>query len=584
MQQRKQSFLHGAFILVAATALVKIIGAIFKIPITNILTPTGYGYYNSVYSVYLPIYVLAVAGLPVAVARLVAAENTLGHFRDIKKILHITQLFFLITGTLGSAIMFFGADFLATTPNAVLAMKCMAPTLFLVCMMSAFRGYYEGLRNMYPTAFSQVIEAVGKLAFGLILANAAFRYGEMQFAAGGLVFGQAAKTAEEAFELSLPFAAAGAISGVTIGAFFGLIFLLIRHRTAGDGIGAEELRLAPEAATSKVLFKRLLAISIPIAIGAVALNISPTIDNYTIKSGLEAVIASDKITMQSIFSSVINTTTGGINTTLTKLPNYLWGVFSMSQTLYNLIPMITINFGISALPAVTHAWTAGNKELLQSNIERALRITALISFPSGIGLCVLANPILTLLYQSSNDPIALNIAAPLLQILGLTLVFSAICGPMSSMLQGMGRSDLPVKFVFGGIALKLITNVILIRIPEINIVGAAVGTFICYAFVFIGELYMVLKLSGVTLRVRQTFIKPLLSAAFCGVAAAASYALCSNVLQMGKSISTVISILAAGIIYIFSLFTLRTVEKDDILSFPNGKKLASLLEKLKLIG
>lgn len=584
MQQRKQSFLHGAFILVAATALVKIIGAIFKIPITNILTPTGFGFYSSVYSVYLPIYVLAVAGLPVAVARLVAAENTLGHYRDIKRILHITQLFFLVSGTLGSAVMFFGADFLATTPNAVLAMRCMAPTLFFVCMMSALRGYYEGLRNMYPTAASQVIEAVGKLVFGLILANTAIQYGKSQFEAGKPVFGQMAANVDQAFELSLPYAAAGAITGVTVGALIGLVFLLIRHKFVGDGIGPEELRLAPEAAPTKTLFKRLLAISIPIAIGAVALNISPTIDSFTINSGLSAVIGSNQTTMQNIFSSVLNSATNGIHTTLEKLPNYLWGTYGLSQTLYNLVPMITINIGISVLPAVTNAWIAKNKELLQSNIERALRITALISFPSGFGLCLLANPILSMIYQSSKDPNAIAIATPILQILGITLVFSAICGPMSSMLQGMGRADLPVKFVFGGIALKLIANVVLIRIPEINIIGAAIGTFICYAFVFAGELFMVLKLSGVKLRVRQTFLKPLLSAALCGVSAIASYDLCTGALGMGKSISTVIAILAAGFIYIFSLFALRTVEKDDILSFPRGKKLASLLEKLKLIG
>ncbi len=587
-KQVRQSFLSGAFILVIATVIVKIIGAIYKIPLYNILLAEGTAYYSTAYSIYNPIYVLATVGLPAAVSRVVAEQYSKHQYLNIRKILRIALGFFLVTGTVGAALMFFIPELVPASwnwfdPQASWAIKALAPTLLFVCVMSAFRGYNEGLRNMYPTAVSQVIEAICKLGFGLFFANYAIQYGLGQQAAGNGVYGVVCADADAAVKASLPYAAAGGIIGVTVGAFIGMCFLLIRHRVSGGGLSAELLQQSDPADESGVLLRKLLKIAVPIGIGAVALNFSGIIDNITINSRLASLIEKYPSEFSTWYAAALADPTLGASS-LEKLPNYLWGVYNHALVFFNLVPMITANFGVSALPSITQYWTEKNVPLLHANIERAIRVPALIAYPAALGLAVLARPILTMFYLRSIGSFGIDIAAPLLQILALTLLFGALCTTMGSILQGLGRPDIQVKVVFGGIALKLLSNFVLLGIPQINIKGTPVGTFLCYSFVFFLELYYICKLSGVRLHFVRTFFKPLLCAALCGAAAWLGYWLLSDIAGVSIKISTIAAILFAAVVYAIALLLVKAVQKEDILSFPKGKKLAEVLEKYHLIG
>ena len=601
--------MSGAFTLVIATVIVKIIGAIYKIPLYNILTPQGTAYFSTAYNVYLPIYVLATAGLPAAVARMVSAQYSTGNYNNIRRILKIALAFFLCTGFVGSIFMFFFTDMMSglsgaltslsakiaeatgwtpTTvelfsPDAVYAIRMLSPTLLFVCLMSAFRGYYEGLRNMHPTATSQTIEALCKLGFGLVLANAPIKSGLAAFEAGLPVFGKICETAQQAKEACLPFAAAGGIAGVTIGAFIGLCYLVMRYKLKGDGVTAQQLAESPSADSNKRMLRSLLKIAIPIGIGAIAFNLYGLIDNISINSRMTGLIEKFPQYFQDMYAGLINNSDIGAGS-LSKLPNYLWGIYGYGLVFYNLIPMITTNFGISALPAVTHFWTIGDKEKLHENIERAIRVTALIAYPAAFGLAVLSKPILTMFYQKSMGIAGVAVATPLLQILSITLIFAALCTPLGSILQGLGKPDLQVKIVFGGIATKLIMNFILIGIPQININGAPVGTLMCYAFIFFCELRFVFNISKIKLNFAQTFFKPLACAVLCGAAAFGSYQLCHTILSVSLVISIAVAIIAAVVIYVISLFLLKAISKEDVLSLPKGKNIAKVLEKHHLIG
>ncbi|MBQ6580209.1 MAG: oligosaccharide flippase family protein, partial [Oscillospiraceae bacterium] len=173
MSSKKQNFLQGALILSVAAIIVKVIGAIYKIPLMNIIGGEGFGYYNTAYTIFTPLYTIATAGIPVAVARMVSECVTLGRYRDVRRIFQISMTCFLVTGTAGSLVMLFGSKFLAGTvcgnPGAFLPVIILSPAVFFLCMTSAYRGYYQGLRNMYPTAVSQVVEAVVKVVIGLAL-------------------------------------------------------------------------------------------------------------------------------------------------------------------------------------------------------------------------------------------------------------------------------------------------------------------------------------------------------------------------------------------------------------------------------
>ncbi len=592
-----------------ATVIVKIIGAIYKIPLYNILTPQGTAYFSTAYNVYLPIYVLATAGLPAAVARMVSAQYSTGNYKNIRRILKIALAFFLCTGFVGMLVMFFFTDMMSglsgaltslsakiaentgwtpTTvelfsPNAVYAIRALSPTLLFVCLMSAFRGYYEGLRDMHPTAYSQVIETVCKLGFGLFLANAPIKHGIAAFEAGLPVYGQVCETLQQAKEACLPYAAAGGIAGVTIGAFIGLCYLVLHYKLKSDGITAQQLEDSPNADSNKRMLRALLKIAIPIGVGAIALNLSGLIDNITINARMTSLIQKFPDYFQNMYAAVINNPDVGAGT-LDKLPNYLWGLYGYGLVFYNLIPMITLNFGISALPAVTHYWTVGDHERLHENIERAIRVTALIAYPGALGLAVLAKPILTMFYQGSMGTAGVAVATPLLQILAITLIFAALCTPLGSILQGLGRPDLQVKIVFGGIGIKLLTNFILIGIPQFNINGAPVGTFMCYAFIFFCELWYTFSISKIHLNFKTTFFKPLACAILCAAAAFGGYRLLHGVLSLSVLISTAIAMIAAVVVYVVSLFLLRAISKEDVLSLPKGKNIAKVLEKHHLIG
>ncbi|MBR3620670.1 MAG: oligosaccharide flippase family protein, partial [Clostridia bacterium] len=241
---KRQSVLSGAMVLMGAIILVKIIGALFKMPMTSMLGTVGRGYFQSAYEIYTPIFAVAMAGLPVAVSKMVAESVALGQYRQARSIFTVSQKIFIIVGVSGTVLLLIAAfpyAFFVANKKSLGAILCVAPSIFLCCFMSAYRGYYEGLRNMVPTAISQVIEALGKLVIGLALIKLIMNRGAAQYASalaangyteemmnGSLsvnVFGQQVSNAAQANSVIVPYAAAGAVLGVTLGSLLSLLFL-----------------------------------------------------------------------------------------------------------------------------------------------------------------------------------------------------------------------------------------------------------------------------------------------------------------------------------------------------------------------
>lgn len=575
--KQKQNFLHGALILMSATVIVKIIGYFFKVPLKGIIGVSGFGYFNAAYGLFNTLYALSVAGMPVAVARMVAQNMQQGRFRDVRKIKRLSTIAFLCAGLLGSLLMLAGAGpyvRLAQNPNAFLSVFVMSPAIFFVCASSSYRGYYEGLRNMYPTAWSQVLEALVKLVCGLLFACAAIRMGMEEYEGSGTVFGALVSTPEQARLAVLPYGAAGAILGIVVSTAAGSLFLWAYNRRRGDGISAQMLEQAVPAATGKEILKQLWTIAVPICLGALALNITTLIDVSSLTNRLSTALANGEEALLSMYDGILPA-----DMPREEIPNYLFGAYNMSVTLFNLIPALTTTFGVSALPAVTAAWTSQNRRMLQKNIESVWRVTSMIAFPAGFGICALAEPILTLVYQA--DPASIPIAAPILRVLGIAAIFVALSSPTNSMLQAIGRVKVPVRLMLIGGFLKLAVNFSLVPIPSVNIQGAPFGTLLCYMTIICISVPTLCRAAGVRLRFGKVFLKPLFAGALCGITAWAGYGLLSRV--AGNTISASFSILAAGIVYVVVLFLTHGVEKYDILMLPKGEKIAKLLEKYGLI-
>lgn len=577
-KQGKQNFVTGALILALGTIVVKLVGAVFKIPLTGMITPEGLGYYNTAYDIYLPIYSLTIAGFPVAVARMVAESAAKGNFREVRKIYAASKLVFFVAGLLGTLLLFVGSFAFTRfidNPEAVYAMRVLAPTLFFSCFVSAQRGYYTGLRNMYPTAVSQIIEALAKLIIGLSLAYLTVQYGMSQYESTGMVFGKLADSAELARRYTYPYAAAAAISGVTVGSILALIYMVLLKKIQGDSITKEDLRASPPSRSGRELCRDLIKISVPVCLGALVTNVSSLIDVTLMQRRITALVEVSEAQLRQLYEGLLPATIES-----GKIANYLYGCYGYAFILFSIVPAITQSFGVSALPNVTAAWTTGNRKKLRLSIESALRVTGLVTIPAGIGLCVLSGPILNLLYSSSPQGVA--IATPLLSILGIAVIFMSFCSPLNSILQAIGRQDIPVKLLLCGAGIKIVLNHFLIGNININIKGAPIGTLSCYVFVMVASLVFVCKLTRTYVNLLSVFIKPCIAGVFCGLSAyLANRLLC---MAMPDKLAVIVSIIIGAIVYAIVLLTINGVTKEDVFMLPKGEKIYKTLAKHKLIG
>lgn len=562
MQEKKrkqQSFQYGAIILLCSTMLVKVIGAIFKIPLARLWPDDGFGCFDSAYQLFTPIYTLAMAGLPIAISRVVATNVKNGKYKDVKTSLKVAKRIFMVTGLSGFVIMlllsFPFVHFTDASGESIYSIFAIAPALFFCCIMSAYRGYYEGLRNMYPTAISDVIEALGKLILGYGFAYIIMR-----------VTGR--------YELS----AAGAMLGIVIGGIASATFLTLRHKIRGDGITSEEYSLAPESISDKEMAKTLIAIAIPVVLASLANSFSSLADTFFVKGQLTNMLDNHADTIRGMYqASIIDRDLNSEKALLdSQIPNFLFGVRGKAFTLYNLVPSITSVLGVSALPVITSAWTKRDMDIVKRNVESTIKLTAIITMPIGFGFLSLGGDIMKLLYDTVAS---VEIGGVMLRIYGLTAIFAGLAIPMTSILQAIGKEKISLRNVAIGAAIKVIVNFALVGIPQINIRGAAVGTLACFIFIAIANLLSLIKYTGVVPNIYKTVVKPLIAAVLCGASAFGVQYLLSD---MGK-IGTALAIAAAAIVYFIVLIILNTFEPDDIVTLPKGEKLLKIMTKLKII-
>ncbi len=573
-RQKKQSFVYGSTVLMASMIIVKLLGAVFKIPLTNVLGETGMGYFGSAYNVYTAVYALTVTGLSAAVARMVAENSTQGRYRDVKKIFRLSTLMFLVLGLLGFVIIVCSAggfSRLIDSPNSYWSVMMIAPAIFFCCLMASYRGYFEGLSNMTPTAVTQVAEVTGKLIAGLGFSFLIMGAAQKQYQETGLVFGIVCDSMEAANMAAVPYGAAGAMLGVSVSTLIGFLFIFLRYKIKGDAISREMLAGSPSPDRAKSILRRLIKIAVPITLGAIVLQLSALIDTVTIQNRLTYCYRTDP--------SVLNAMYGQYLKDNEEMHTFLYGCFTTCVTLFNLVPAFTSIFGKSALPNVTSAWTESDRRKIKLNLESVIRVTMLVAAPMAIGLAFMAGPVLTLLY--SRLPGIISVGAPMLSILAVASLFLALVAPVNAIMQGIGRVDLPVKYLFAGALVKLVLNVVLVGIPSLNIIGSAVSTLACYLLIAILSIGKLRSIVPVKLDFSGIFLKPVISGLVCGGTAFISWRFLSAWRQ--NSLVTIVSIAVGGIFYIISLAVLNTISKDDILMLPNGKNIAKTLEKWRLI-
>lgn len=588
--RKSQSLLNGAMVLAVTTILVKIIGILYKVPISNAVGAVGRGCFDSAYNLYIPVYTLSMAGLPVAVSKMVSQQVALGRFRDARQIYKVAAKLFVLTGTIGTVVMLAFAypyAFFSKNMEAIPSILAITPSIFFCCIMSIYRGYYNGMRNMTPTALSQVFEALGKVVVGLLCANLAMRYGLSRFAAGLPVYGHVVADEAEAMSHIYPYAAAGAAIGVTAGTIVGMIYMMILHKVKGDGITKEELENSPKPLQGSAVAKTLVAIAIPVVASSLVFSITNLIDSITVQNRLNTMIMGNLDYIKSVYGSQLVA-----SQILDKdIAKYLYGAYSMSLEFKNLIPSITMSLGVSAIPALSAAWAVKDHKNLKTSVESVLRVTLMISLPAGFGMAVLATPILNMMFSTGKSAPAIATAAPIMAAYGYTAFLMALSQPMTNMLQAIGKENVPVKSLTLGAVAKVIANYIFIGIPTLNINGAVLGTVICYTIIVVYNYIALVRTTKVNINFKSVFLKPLFASVLSTVAAFTSYGLFMHLLpswnrgnmSITNIIVTLIAVLFAVIVYAVAMLLIGGIAKDDVLMLPKGEKIAKMLAKYGFI-
>lgn len=568
--QKKSTFFGGVAILTVGTILVKIIGALYKIPLVNILGESAYGDFNAAYNVYNFFLTISTAGLPVALSKMVSEANALDRKNQVQKIYRVALSTFLILGLVSffcmSALALPLSKIIINNSSAVYCVMALSPAVLCVCVMSAFRGYAQGHSDMVPTTVSQIIESFLKLVVGLGLAVTLIFLG----------FGQNR-------------AAAGAAAGVSVGTVVALIFLVFQYIRARRRT-PRRTNDAPDA--SREVFIRLLKLGIPITLGSAAVSIVTLIDTNLVMSQLKNIFsqidagtltaAGGGILAQSVDifhaaqqaarEALLDDPTLKIDVIENAARN-LYGTYSSTMTVYNLPSALMVPITASVIPAVS-AYRARHDRIGASRIsESALRVGALLCLPMGMGLFALGTPIVKLLFHSLDA----SIAGPLLSTLGLAAIFVCIMLICNSILQANGMVNLPILTVVVGGVVKLLLNWFLVGNTAVMIFGAPVGTLACFAVVSIMDLVIIHRAVPAPPRFGKVFIKPVIAAVVMAAAAWASYGLLTNFLHLGNSLATIGGILVGVAIYLVLVLALHVISREDLELMPKGDKIAKFL-------
>lgn len=582
-----QTFLKGAAILTLSMVIVKVFGLIDKVLLSNIYSMFGKGFatmgiglYSNAYEIFVVIFTVATGGLPIAISRLVSESIAQKRYKDVRQIHKVSIPFFVIVGIVSFVIMLGGSFIyinLINSPYSIYAMVCLAPTVLFGCLVSIYRGYFEGQRNMMPTAISEIIEAGVKLVLGALLAYLIMKFGIDSYNSTGTFLGFTFATETDAQNTILAFSVAGAICGITLGSFFSFVFFLLKYKICGDGIPEEYYQNSIDARTKRETFVLICKTAIPTALGAFVMSLGSLIDQVIIQRVILNIAQNQSDALYSQYSEFFSKES--VYSDQITIHTQLWGCYTAALTLMQLVTAVTQVFGSSAMPNVTSAWTKANKQELKKSIETVIRMTMIFTLPMGLGLCVLAHPIMSFIY---TDRAFVEIGGNVLTLMGITTIFTASVTPVCSMLQGIGKVSLPTKLYTVCMLIKIAITWMFVSIPQINIQGATAGSLIAYGIILVIGMYLLVKHSKVTPNFFSTTIKPFIGAVFSSATAYIANFIFPKFIA--QRLSTLLSIACAIIIYIIALLILRTFTAAEIKFLPKGEKIAKVLEKWHLIG
>lgn len=532
-KDKKGSFIIQASVLAAASLIVRFIGFLYRLPLTALIGDRGNAIYSAGYYIYTFLLILSSAGLPAAISRLVSTRIAKGEYRNAQKIFRVSMIFAGAAGAIGMLVLFFFAEPIAKmvdSPNSVYCLQTLAPTLLIVGVMSVYRGYLQGMNIMTPTAVSQIFEQVFNAVFSVYLAWVLVKK-------------------------SIPLGAAGGTAGTGIGALAGLIVVMIFYNRMKPEI-RHNMRIEEKGIyheTTGEAFKNLVVTAFPIIAGTAVFSMTNLIDMKMVMSGLMSSGAFTEAEAEVLYGQL-----SGKYVTLTTFP------VSISSAM-----------ATAAIPNIAMAVTVGNKKEVKRKINTALKLAMIISIPAAVGIGVLGDQILRMLFPSYPE------GGVLLKVGAISIAFLSFCQIVTGVLQGIGKIQVPVIGALLGAVVKIALNWILIRIPSINVVGAVISTDVCYLVASIFNVIMLMRYTKTRVNFSGVLIKPTIGSIIMGIGCVLGYKVIS--LVFGNTISTLLTIIVAVIIYLLVMIFIRGITEEDLLSIPKGRMLVRVFKRIRLL-
>lgn len=547
-KKNSTSFLVQGSILAIASLISRVIGLIYRIPLTAIIGDAGNNYYGTAFKIYNILLIISSYSLPLAVSKLVSANSSQGRKRNVYRILKCALIFGAVSGTIAALILYFGAEFITTTlmrtPLSIFAVKTLVPVLVIVAILGVMRGFFQGLGTMMPSAVSQILEQIANAIVSVWAAYVLFSLGSR---AGALL--------GDSENYGAAYGAAGGTIGTGMGALVALLFsafVMVIFLSAYKKSMRKERRANVDSYSS--IMHMLIITIIPVLLSSTIYNCNALIDEAVFKN-------------ISVFQGYAENQYGNWN-----------GIYSGKyQVLINVPIAIASSIAASSVPSLTAAYASGKRGEAKKQIATATRFVMVIAFPCAVGMAVLASPIMQMLFGDASE-----ITARILQVGAPAIVVFSLSTLTNGLLQGMDRMKEPIKNAIIALVLHLLVLVALMLVFDLNIFAVVIANISFGFLMCILNANSIRRYSGYRQEVRRTFIVPAICSAGMGVVVWLVYQLILYVLR-SNIIATIVAIIAGVLVYAALLLLMKGLTEQEILRFPKGRSIVALAKKLHLL-
>ena len=530
---KKESFMQGVLALMVSQVLIKVLGLVYNLYLTNKegFGDTGNAIRSSGYQIYALLLTLSSIGVPNAISKLVSERVAVGDNKGAHRVFKIAFATFAVIGLVGTLALFLGAEYIANVwfqiPEAKLTLVALSPSIFFVSIASVIRGYFNGRKNMKATANSQTIEQIFKtvLTIGLV----------------ELIFTMSSG--------NTTIMAAGANLATTLAVFLSFMYLFLYYKIKRKQMPSKnELGVSAKRESIQKTIKRILSVSIPISLSSLMSAINKNVDSLTVVRGLKTFLPEAAAKAQyGILSGKVDT--------LTSLPL-----------------SFNIAFATALVPALSEARAKHDEQTGVKRVSFSMLVTMLIGLPCTVGMIIFAQPILNLLFPNATS------GAMILAVSALTIIFTVLAQTINGALQGIGKVMVPATALGCGMLAKLILNLVLVPLPAFGAVGAAIGSVVCHIISFTIGFTVLRKNMKMDLTFSKFILKPALATAMMGICSYFSYTVLSGIIA--EKMATIIALAIAVIIYLLAVMVLGILSKEDIYMIPYGQKIYAFLEKI----